>query len=215
MTKLRPASVPSVPVGANFRFGESPFHVKGVLYQGTHAFFNDNLKGGMETLISEIDDQQLCDFIRQPFLASAWYDVMPAPVLIAYEAHALRMTIEEYLHHRTRYQAKRDLGGVYGAVLRVAPVAVVAARLPGVMVRMFDFVQSEITRNEHQALDAMMHGIPLPLEPWLRVSVQIYSDTALKLAGARTVEMERPHAVSEGERAGVRLVGLPIKLRWS
>ncbi|NUP13139.1 MAG: hypothetical protein HOW73_44430 [Polyangiaceae bacterium] len=204
-----------IPRGAQFKFLESPFRVKGVLYQGTQAFFNDNLQAGIGALVAEIASPELRDFITQPFLASGWYDALPVPALVAYEARALRMTVNDYSLYRTRYQARRDLGGVYAWVLRIARPQDVALRLPAVMVRMFDFAKCDVACVQDGTLETIFRGIPAPLEPWLRNGLLIYAQTALKLAGAKTVELEQMNAPVEGERAGVPLVMMHVRLRWS
>jgi hypothetical protein len=135
---------PLVPVGAEFAFGRSPFHAKGVLYLGTQSFFAENVRGGLDALASEIQDEALRAFITQKFLPASLYDVMAVPALVAYEARALRMGHDDYLLHRTRYQAKKDLGGVYAWLLRLASPRLVATRLPRIMLQMFDFAQAEV-----------------------------------------------------------------------
>jgi hypothetical protein len=203
-----------VPPGADFAFGQSPFRAKGVLYQGTQGFFDANLQGGMSTLVAEIREPELCTFISQKFLPSGWYDVMPVPALIAYEARALGMSLDEYLVHRTRYQAKRDLGGIYGWVLRVASPSLVGARLPKVMSQMFDFVSVETERAANEHIEVRFHGVPAVLRGWLHTSLAVYADTAMKLAGARTVMVESPRVSGASEKAGVSVVTLSIAVRW-
>lgn len=214
--RTRAAGIPPIlPVGATFAFGKSPFRVKGVLYQGTQGFFEQNVRGGIAALTDEIAEPELREFIQQPFLASGWYDVMPVPALIAYEARALRMGLEEYLLHRTRYQAKRDLGGVYGWVLKLATPALVGSRLPKIMAQMFDFVRVETRRVEDEAIEVLFHGIPLPIEHWLLACVGVYAETAMKLAGARQLDVAPPRAHSEGEVEGVKVATLELVLRWT
>jgi hypothetical protein len=215
MSRSRLPDVPAlVPAGARFAFGESPFRVKGVLYQGTQGFFDANLQGGMATLLAEIHDPELSAFISQRFLPSGWYDVMPVPALIAYEARALGMALGEYLVHRTRYQAKRDLGGVYGWVLRVASPSLVGARLPKIMSQMFDFVNVETEREASEHIEVRFHGVPVVLREWLHTALAIYADTAMKLAGARAVTVESPRASGESEKAGVGIVTLSFAVHW-
>ena len=122
-----------------FPIGDSPFHVKGVLYLGTLSFFEQNATGGTQALLDEIDDPDLLRFIKQRFLPSSWYDVLAAPQLIDAEARAMRLGVKPYLLHRTKWQAKRDLGGVYRFVLKLASPELVVKRLPRIALQMFDF----------------------------------------------------------------------------
>src|SRR6185312_17279254 len=101
-------------------FGESAFHVKGVIYLGTRAFFDAQVPGGYAGLVSAIHDPALRAFFTQPFLASSWYDVLPVAPLIEIEARVMGLSLEDYLGRRTLFQADRDMGGVYKYLLRAA-----------------------------------------------------------------------------------------------
>jgi hypothetical protein len=204
----------ALPTGGSFAFGESPFHVKGVLYLGTQSFFESNMKGGVATFAADIADSELRAFITQKFLPSSWYDVMPVPALIAAEARALRMPLEAYLLHRTRWQAKKDLGGVHGWVLKVASPELVVERLPRVFVQMFDFASIESSSVEMRHAKMDLKGVPQPLVPWLETALGVYADTALKLAGAKKVESAFA-AEPVSERAGVPIVKIRLEVAWS
>lgn len=209
-----PPVPPAVPLGAEFELGKSPFRTKGVLYLGTQSFFAEHVRGGMDALASEIDDPALRAFITQKFLPSSLYDVTPVPALIAYEARALRMTLDDYLLHRTRHQAKKDLGGVYAWLLRLASPHLIATRLPKIMTQMFDFATAEIVSDEPSEAIARLGNIPAHLAPWLEVGVTVYAETALKLAGA-TANVGDPQIRPSGTRAGLPLVDLVVTIGWS
>ncbi len=201
-------------MGAEFELGKSPFRVKGVLYLGTQSFFTEHVGGGMEALASEITDPALRTFITQKFLASSLYDVTPVPALIACEARALRMTLDDYLLHRTRHQAKKDLGGVYAWLLRLASPRLVATRLPKIMLQMFDFAEAEIVSDEPKETVARLGNIPAHLAPWLETGVTVYAETALRLAGA-SPNIGDPQIRPTGSRAGLPLVDLVVTIGWT
>ena len=206
--KLSPIP-PLLPKGAEFTFGKSPFRAKGVLYLGTQAFFAEH--HGFDALLLGMEEPELREFISQRFLAASYYDVSPVPTLIAYEARALRMSVESYLLHRTRFQANKDLGGVYAWLLRLASPPLIARHLPRIMMQMFDFATVEILREEPNETWAKMSGIPMSLAPWLEVGLSVYAETALRLAGTRatTTTSVKP----AGVRAGLPLVELTVSLR--
>ena len=160
---------PVVPKGAEFAFGKSPFHAKGVLYLGTQSFFAEH--NGLDALANAIEEPELREFITQRFLAASLYDVTPVPTLIAYEARVLRMSVEAYLLHRTRHQANKDLGGVYAWLLRLASPQLIARHLPRIMLQMFDFASVEAEREEPNETVAVMKGLPLSLVPWREVGL--------------------------------------------
>ncbi len=212
---MLPSIPPLVPSGAQFVLGESPFRAKGVLYIGTQTFFDEHLRGGASELYGDIREPELAAFISQRFLPSGWYDVMPVPVLIAYEARALRMDLAEYLRHRTRWQAQRDLSGVHRWLLKMASPRMVATRLPKVMTQMFDFASAEIASSSSDQALVHLDGIPAVLNEWFHNALGVYAETALKLAGARRVDTSVDGSTGSGERAGIALNRLTLRLRWS
>ncbi len=206
---------PIVPPGAEFAFGESPFHVKGVLYLGTQAFFREKVPGGVDALAKTIGGGPLADFITQPFLASSRYDVMPVPALVEHEARTCGQTVTQYLDGRTRWQADRDLHGVYRFLLRLVHPSRVMSRLPLILISMFDFAKVEMqTVGEAERL-AVFTRIPAPLEGWLRVGFSVYTERALRHAGAQEVETDFGDSGDEGFEAGLRMRTMRMRVRWT
>lgn len=210
-------AAPLLPKRAEFAFGKSPFRVKGVLYLGTQSFFAEHkITGGgdgMSALLEEMHEPELRAFITQKFLAASLYDVTPVPALIVHEARVLRMSVDSYLLHRTRYQAKKDLAGVNAWLLRLASPRLVARHLPRIMLQMFDFASVEIARDEPNDVIAKMLGVPAILAPWLGVCINVYAETALNLAGVKA-STNTPEIRVTGARAGLELVELTVPLRW-
>lgn len=190
------------------------FRVKGVLYLGTIADFEREVPGGLATLLAEIADPELRDFIRQPFLPSSWYDVLPAPRLIRAEAAARRSDIPSYLAQRTRYQAERDLGGVYRFALRIASPARVVTFLPKVAAQMFDFARASIETREERRTTFVIRGIPSECGFWLKTSFQIYTRVALERAGAANITTDAALHF-DGDTAGHRIERLEVDVRWT
>src|ERR1700748_3163446 len=103
-----------------FAPGTSPFRVKGSVYLATHEFFAQRVRGGMDTLYAELrNEPALLAFMQQKFLPSSWYDVLPVAQLIEAEARAMGVPLGQYLRVRTRYQADRDIAGVYRFIMRL------------------------------------------------------------------------------------------------
>lgn len=209
----RDSPPPGAP-GAEPRFGESPFRTKGLLYMGTQTFFAEHLRGGVDELYGDIEEPELRAFISQRFLTSGWYDVLPVPALIAYEARALRMALPQYLRHRTKWQAERDIKTVHRWVLRLASPAMVATRLPRVMMQTFDFVECDVTRPGATEVAVQMGGVPAVLEEWLTNALSVYAETALKLAGAHGVETNMTASTPTARRAGVEVSRMSLHIHW-
>ncbi len=211
---MLPSIPPVVPRGASFALGESPFRAKGQLYLGTQSFFEENLRGGAQELYDDIDDPELRAFISQRFLPSGFYDVMPVPALIAYEARALRMDLPTYLRHRTRWQAQRDVTGVHRWLLKLASPRMVATRLPKVMTQMFDFPSAEVVEADDGRVLVHLEPIPVVLNDWFLNALGIYGETVLKLAGATFVDVTIDSTTALEAEAGVPLNRLAMVMCW-
>lgn len=192
---------------------ESPFHVKGVLYLGTIAFFEKTVRGGMQSLYDEVRDPELLAFIKQRFLPASWYDVLPAPRLVECEARAMRIDVPGYLLHRTKYQANTDLGGVYRFVLKLASPEMVIKRLPRIATQMFDFATPSFVLEDKGHATMRIAGIPAVCGEWLETSFSVYTETAMRLAGAQGIIVDIRRA-DEGRRAGEPIIALEIDVRW-
>lgn len=192
---------------------DSPFHVKGVLYLGTLSFFEQNVRGGVEALYDEIHDSELLAFIQQRFLPASWYDVLPAPRLVECEARAMRLDVPGYLLHRTRWQANNDLGGVYRFVLKIASAEMVIKRLPRIAAQMFDFATASTRLVDKTRAVVRIEGIPTVCGDWLETAFGVYSETALRLAGAQGILIEA-RRIDQGRRDGEALIALELDVRW-
>lgn len=211
---MLPSIPPVVPAGASFALGESPFRTKGQLYLGTQTFFDEHLQGGVQEFYDDIADPELKAFISQRFLPSGFYDIMPVPALIAYEARALRMDLPTYLRHRTRWQVQRDVTGVHKWLLKLASPKMVATRLPKVMTQMFDFASPEVVVATDGEVVVHLEPLPVVLNDWLLNAVGVYAENVLKLAGATFVDVTIDDLTPLDQQAGVPLNRMTLGMRW-
>jgi hypothetical protein len=199
---------PSLP------YGESPYHVKGNVYIGTKVFFETKVEGGIEALYSAIDDPQLLAFIQQKFLPVAWYDVLPAVPLIRAEAKAMGLTVKRYLQLRSAYQAQRDLGGVYRTVLKLASVETVALKLPRLFAQIFDFGSSDTRVVGDGHVQGFVLDFPPSLYDWFAISMEVYAQQVMQLAGAREAVTSSRRVRAVAEAGEEDLASLQIDLYW-
>lgn len=207
-------SPPLVVPGAAYAFGASPFHVKGVLYQGTQAFFEKKVAGGLPRLLREMGPGPLADFLGQRFLPSSRYDVMPVPALIHHEAAVLNQSVQAYLQARTRWQAEQDLRGAYRLQLALVSPDTVASRLPRIMMQMFTFSRVTTESPAPRTTRVHVHGVPRPLAEWLNTSLMVYARYAMEQAGAATVFTHHDSPTPDGTESGIPLVALHLRLSW-
>ena len=213
VTSLKSDVVPAVSRRSEPAAGEAvPFRVKGNVYTGTKAFFEQKVAGGLDALYEAIRDPALATFIQQKFLPVAWYDVLPAVPLVRAEARAMGLTVRRYLQLRSSYQAEKDLSGVYRFLLRVAGTENVALRLPRLFTQIFDFGSSDAILVEPGHVRGFVRDFPAVLYEWFSTSLDVYAATALRVTGveamvtSRRIEPTIPNAVP--------FASLQLDLRW-
>jgi len=191
----------------------SPFLVKGLLYQGTRAYFDTCVEGGYPALLAALRPK-LRSFMEQPFIAGARYDVMLVPELIEVEASVARQRLPQYLQTRTAYQARQDLGGIYRLMVRVAPTPIVIKRVAVVMAQMFSFGSARVDKEAEGHLRVKFLGIPDPLVPWLEQCLRIYGTVALEIGCAGNASCEAgPRSPSDAVR-GYPTSSLCVDVKW-
>jgi hypothetical protein len=194
--------------------GDLPeYCVKGNVYLGTKAYFEEKVPGGLETLYGAIREPELLAFLQQKFLTVAWYDVLPAVPLIRAEARAVGLSVRAYLEQRSAYQAEHDLSGVYRFLLQVVGTENVALRLPRVFVQIFNFGSSEMQLVEPGYVAGYIRDFPNALYEWFSTALPVYATTALHRTGARDVTVTARRAEST-LRGSLPLASLSLEFRW-
>src|SRR5437868_1124806 len=107
--------IPPLPVAP----GDSPFHIKGPAYRGFVTFAARVIPGGLDALVAAFDGRRLGYFVRQPFLASARYDVLPFVPIFDAAATLLGVTLDGLVRtttaEQTRYDAKTAYKRIFDA----------------------------------------------------------------------------------------------------
>lgn len=209
----RTDSAEATRLDSPFPVGQSPLHVKGGIYLGTRKYFDEAVPGGFATLLEVLGPGPLSEFIGQGFLPVGWYDALAIPALVRAEAEATGRTVRAYLRERASFQARHDISGVYRVLLKLASPEAVAVRLPRLTTQIFDFGTVE-AKADHGHMIATFTGHPAALFEWYANAFNVYSETALKLAGARTVEIDIPSPVREPPRSGIEMISFSIIARW-
>lgn len=197
-----------------FAVGESPFRAKGVLFRGTQEFFEENVRGGMDALLQQLGEGPLAGFISQKFLPASTYDALTIPALIRAEADACGLSLPLYMQRRTRWQAERDMNGVYRLLLKVTSAETIVVRLPRVLSQMFNFPQPSTEVNDGVAITDMK-GVPEVLAAYFEMAVGTYAPTLLELAGAKKAKAELVGITQVGAQHGMRIVDLQFRASWT
>lgn len=213
-----PPSVPrtAISFASPFPIGHSPFRVKGVLYMGTVSYFTTKVKGGMEALLHQIEDENLRAFISQRFLAASSYDVLPVHPLIHAEARACNLPLAVYLRQRSEYQAEQDMAGVYKVLLKLASPEAVLARFPRLATQWLNFAKAEMIDQSVEGLRGFaLSGMPAVLASWYLNGLAVYAQHAVKLAGAKNCQVTMLAPEPEGQAHGVDIVRVRFQVQWT
>lgn len=187
----------------------SPYRVRGQVFLGTRSFFEAQVAGGYESLLSALRPP-LRAFMSQPFRPRDFYEVMVVPELIDMEAKVAGLSIARYLDQRTRFQALRDLSGAVALALRLMPMGVVISRVAASMTNTFNFGESEVTKVAPCHYHVQIRDVPQRLCAWLEHSVGVYGQTGLMASGARGVEVRS----LPPDRGAHSTVHLHVDVRW-
>jgi hypothetical protein len=154
-------------------------------------------------------------FLSQSFVAGGWYDVFPIVPLSRAAARLAGLTHRRLLRDNAAWMARRDLHGVYKAVLQLASVEMVAMRLPRLSLRYFDFGSSSGAMVGRKQMTSQRTGIPASLGEWFMHCTEGFVPVALALAGARGVVVKCASTPGAVRRAGHELVDITVDLSWS
>jgi hypothetical protein len=193
---------------------DSPFRTKGVLYLGTQLYFAAESPRGIEAVAAHLRPGRLQDFVRQKFLPGGQYEVLVVPALISAEARAMGQTLDRYLLHRTRFQADRDIHGVYKLLLKLTSPETVIVRLPKVITQMFNFATPTVSMTAPHRAELSVTGVPATLVPWLQVGFKVYCERAVELAGGGTPSLRFDTPAVEPEKDGFPMRTLRGAITW-
>ena len=191
----------------------TPFRVKGLVYSATRGYFDTSLRVGYDALLTALPTP-LRDFMEQPFVSGSHYEVMLMPDLIGYEARVAGVSQEVYLRARTRWQAEKDLGGVYKLIARVAPPSVVVRRVMVLLPQILNFGSAHLTSERSSQLGVELRHIPIPLVAWLERVVVVYAQTCLEFAQARGVRISVLPRSPGPMNQGYPTMSLHFEVRW-
>jgi hypothetical protein len=195
----------------------APFKAKGLVFQGALAFYDQNVPGGSAEVLKTLAKTQPSaeEFFAQSFVAGGWYDVTPIVPLSQAAAHVAGMAQQRLIRDNAAWLARRDLNGVYKAVLSLASPEVVAKRLPGLSLRYFDFGGTDEVTSTAKSLSAVRTGIPHSLADWFMHCMEGFVPVALALAGAVDVRVRCTQLAERGAATDGAIVSFKIDVSWT
>jgi hypothetical protein len=208
-------STSTPPAAPRFAPGESPFRAKGNVYLGLFESTNSRCPGGVSAVLERIESDALVAFYKQPFVAAVWYDLLP---LLPFSVQAARLAGKPhlpYVKEGARFQARRDMSGVYRFFLKLATARMLVERLPRVFSQYFNFGRS--IGHKLEGNRAEIHGRQIPdlLAPWMLAVTEGFVPEVLAAHGAKDIVARLDPFQPDGEVHGVAAVRSRLVLTWS
>lgn len=191
-----------------FRPGEGPFRMKGGAFRGHLEYVAEHVPGGVEEMLKGFRDPALVAFFQQKFLPSTFYDIIPLVVAGYVCARQSRKSFSEFLRMRSRWQAQKDIGGVYKMLLKMVSPLSAIERLPAVMAQYMDFATGrDFAKLGPKSVELRAHGVPMILGPWFTTVMETYSEVVLTASGGKNVLSRgvplEPEGTAHGQPAGL------------
>jgi|GEM_PF-821774 len=192
--------------------GESPFHIKGVAYLG-HLDWVDKHFPGKRPAFLALLSPTMRTFFSQTFLAIGFHDFLPLAAAGHACARSLGMRFVDFVEMRGRHQADLDLNGVYRILLKLTTAKMVAARLPKVMSKYFDFGDVRVLSEDAYAVRFEVDRVPSLAVDWFRGCYTGYVEVTVAASGGNipTLDIDAQPAPALHGFAANRLVGT---VRW-
>jgi hypothetical protein len=197
-----------------FTPGTSPFHVKGHVWQGALEYYPTRVPGGRAALDARLDPE-LRAFCGQRFLAASWYDALPINRVSETVARLCGVDQQEILRDRSRWQAERDIRGIYRMLVKLVSPETVATRFGRVILQYFDFGSSEARILGPGRCEIIERGIPVPLALCMVPIAEGWAATALTHAGAREVGFHADPPHKDGDKQGMDTYTIRFDVTWA
>jgi hypothetical protein len=159
-------------------------------------------------------DPALGEFFQQKFLPSTFYDIIPLIVAGYICARQTRKSFSEFVRIRSRYQAERDVGGIYRVLIKLVSPMHVIERLSALQSQYLSFAEGgvEVLGDKHVLFTRPK--LPHMLAHWTGNVLEAYVDVLLTRAGARNVLARPLPLVVDGQLHGVAAVKWQCDLTW-
>jgi serine/threonine protein kinase len=195
--------------------GESPFRIKGMPYRGFVYLVNKMVPGGLDAFVEKLDDPRLRVFIRQPFLASVRYDVLPFLPLFTTLSRILDVQFELLVSGTAAAQARYDARTVFQRIFSGATPRDLSERISRFGAQYYDFGKMSGT-NPEPGVTVLVHaGVPAYVYPWYSPMHVAYSTEVARVCGATSVEATSSETVLAGAHGPFPLVTARTEIRWT
>jgi hypothetical protein len=195
--------------------GQNPYRIKGTAYRGHLAYVSEYVPGGVKAHNAAIVDPALAAFFEQPFLAASYYDLYPLIAAGHACARLTNTTFDGFIRVRTKFQAHRDVAGVYKVLLKLTSPEGLALRLPRLVGQYLDFGSADGHLVKPGHVVGSQSGTPRSMARWFALVHEAYIETLMPMAGAKNVRHRAdPLLRTDETKDGVELVTLRSDVMW-
>ncbi len=195
--------------------GASTSYIKGLAWRGVLAVVESKVPGGLAALDEELGDARIAAFLRQAFLPSSRYDLLPMlPVNVAI-ARVCGRSLESLAVEQGVGQARYDSRYGYRRFFEAMTFDTVAPNLARFCEQYCDTAECAAELLEPGRLVLRRKRLPLYVLPWYAPIWAAYAEELVRLKGARSVESTTREPVSAGARRGVAIVDFDVEIRWT
>jgi len=195
--------------------GTSPFFIKGLPYRGFVYFASRSLSRGLGELCDALEDAELADFIRQPFLASSRYDLLPLRPLTAALARLLDRDFDELVADTAAAQARYDARTVFRRMFAGATLDDWHERIARFGAQYYGFGHSEGIREERGVVISRHVGVPEYMTPWFGPMQAAYGRESARILGGKDVTAELLPFAASDPVDGLRTVTSQVRVTWT
>ena len=157
----------------------------------------------------ELDDERVVGFLRQPFLASSWHDILPMMPINAAIARLLGKPLEVLGREQGTQQARHDAERVYRRLFDAMTLDNMAERMTRFERQYYDFGDSQAETPEPGHILLRRLGVPDFISRWYAPMHAAYAEQILlRLKGATFVESTVDAPTDAGKREGFLVVDI-------
>lgn len=205
-----------VPPTHRKKLGESPFRIRGSVYNGYLGPIQRNAPDGLAGVAPKFGNDDLVAFLRDTiFLTASTYDIEPLMQLMRVGAELTRVSLDQFVREGAHSAAELDIVGKYRAQMRSASTEEMAARLPRIFIRYFEPSRAESVSVQPNSTEMRFSGVPtsaIGLYVWLNEG---FVTGALEAVGAKNVKFAWGIPSSDGDIEGVPVQTITCKITWT
>jgi hypothetical protein len=207
-----------VPARPMYRWGASPFHMRGAIYRDSLAL-DERLLAKRDLCMANVlrrhGDTLLESFVTQRFAPTEWYDIYPAVHLAPIVARACGITLAQHMRDSALAHAEWALHGFTSVILKLVSNEAVANWLPRISAWYHDFggIQTRTVGDRH--VRGLRTGLPIfAVQGWAILGMH-FTEHVLAHAGARDPRAHALDAEPDGTREGCPLYRVAFEVTWA